>query len=115
MDESACVFCKIFRREIQADEVSRTDDVLVFRDANPQAPTHLLAIPRRHVIDLGDFVAAADPREVGDLFTIASQHGRAASPGGYRIVTNEGRDAGQTVFHLHLHVLAGRAFRWPPG
>ena len=115
MDEANCLFCKIFRRDIHADEVLRTDDVLVFRDLNSQAPTHLLAIPRRHANDLGDFVAAAEPREVGDLFTIASQQGRAASPEGYRIVVNEGRQAGQTVFHLHLHVLAGRAFTWPPG
>jgi histidine triad (HIT) family protein len=109
------VFCKIFAREIRADEVVRTDDVLVFRDANPQAPTHLLAIPRRHVTDLGSFVAEAEPHEVGDFFTVASQAGRAASPSGYRIVTNEGPDAGQTVFHLHAHVLAGRALGWPPG
>ncbi len=115
MEDADCLFCKIFRREIQADEVTRTDDVLVFRDRNPQAPTHLLAIPRRHSRDLGDFVAASDAREVGDLFSIASQQGRAASSGGYRIVVNEGALAGQTVFHLHLHVLAGRRFTWPPG
>ena len=115
MDETNCIFCKIFRREIQSDEVVRTDDVLVFRDTNPKAPTHLLAIPRRHETDLGDFVAAADPHEVGHLFTVAAQQGRAASPSGYRVVVNEGRDAGQTVFHLHLHVLAGRALGWPPG
>ena len=115
MDEATCLFCKIFRGEIRADEVVRTEDVLVFRDLKPQAPAHLLAIPRRHANDLGDFVAAAESREVGDLFTIASQQGRAASSSGYRIVVNEGRDAGQTVFHVHLHILAGRPFAWPAG
>ncbi len=110
-----CLFCKIFARAIPSREVNRTDDVLVFEDVNPQAPTHLLVIPKRHARDLGDFVAAAEPREVGDLFAIASQAGRAASSTGYRIVANEGREAGQTVFHLHLHVLAGRPLGWPPG
>jgi len=110
-----CVFCKIFRKEIPANEVLRTDDALIFRDLNAQAPTHLLVIPRRHAESLGDFVAAAEPHEVGDLFALASQAGRDASAGGYRIVVNEGPDAGQSVFHLHLHVLAGRHMAWPPG
>ncbi len=109
------MFCKIFRREIPSQEVLRTDDVLVFADLHPHAPTHVLAIPKRHAQNLGAFVASATPAEVGDLFTIASNVGRAASPGGYRIVVNEGPDAGQTVFHLHLHVLAGRSLGWPPG
>jgi histidine triad (HIT) family protein len=110
-----CVFCKIFAGEIKAEEVTRTDEALVFRDLNPQAPTHLLVIPKRHATNLGDFVAAAEPAEVGDLFAVASKAGRAAAGGGYRIVVNEGPDAGQSVFHLHLHVLAGRALDWPPG
>lgn len=114
-DESNCIFCKIFRGEIPAHEVVRTDDVLAFRDLSPQAPTHLLVIPKRHAADLGTFVAAADPAETGDLFAVASRAGRAASAGGYRIVVNEGPDAGQTVFHVHLHVLAGRDLTWPPG
>ncbi len=113
--DPACVFCKIFSGAIPATEVARTPDVLIFRDLNPQAPSHLLAIPRRHAVDLGDFVAAAQPAEVGDLFAEASRAGRAASSSGYRIVVNEGVDAGQTVFHLHLHILAGRALGWPPG
>jgi histidine triad (HIT) family protein len=112
---SDCIFCKIFAGEIPAKEVERTDDVLVFRDLNPQAPHHLLVIPKRHATDLGDFVAAARSEEVGDLFAAASRAGRAASPSGYRVVVNEGVDAGQTVFHLHLHVLAGRNLDWPPG
>ena len=115
MNEADCIFCKIFRKEIPANEVLRTDDALVFRDLNPQAPSHMLVIPRRHATDLGSFVAAADPAEVGHLFALASQAGRDASSGGYRVVVNEGPDAGQTVFHLHLHVLAGRRMSWPPG
>jgi histidine triad (HIT) family protein len=114
-DVTDCVFCKIFAGAIPADVVARTDDVLVFRDLNPQAPTHLLVIPKRHAADLGSFVAEASAAETGDLFAAASRAGRAASPGGYRVIVNEGRDAGQTVFHLHLHVLAGRALEWPPG
>jgi histidine triad (HIT) family protein len=110
-----CVFCKIFRGEIPAKEVKRTEDVLVFRDLNPQAPEHVLVIPKRHETDLGDFVANATAAEVGHLFTVASNVGRELSPGGYRVVTNEGALAGQTVFHLHLHVLGGRALLWPPG
>ena len=110
-----CIFCKIFAGTIRADEVARTDDVLVFRDTAPRAPHHLLVIPKRHATNLGDFVAAAAPEEVGDLFAAASRAGRAASESGYRVVVNEGVDAGQTVFHLHLHVLAGRNLEWPPG
>ncbi len=113
--ETNCIFCKIFRGEIGATEVIRTDDVLVFRDLAAKAPTHLLAIPRRHASNLGDFVAAATPHEVGDLFTVASNAGRAETSNGYRVVVNEGIDGGQTVHHLHLHVLGGRAMGWPPG
>jgi histidine triad (HIT) family protein len=110
-----CPFCKIFSGSIPAKIVARSEHSLVFADLNPQAPTHLLAIPRRHALDLGDFVATAEAEEVLDLFRLASEAGRAASPTGYRVVTNEGVDAGQSVFHLHLHVLAGRALAWPPG
>lgn len=110
-----CVFCKIFRGEIPVREVSRTADALVFHDANPQAPHHLLAIPKRHVADLTEFVASADAREVGDLFAVAARAGHAEAPDGYRVVVNKGSDGGQTVFHLHVHVLGGRRLRWPPG
>ena len=114
-DDANCVFCKIFRGEIQAQEVTRTENALVFRDLNPQAPSHLLVIPKRHVNDLGDFVAQAGHEEIAELLTLASNAGRANSPGGYRVVINEGLEAGQTVFHLHLHVLSGRKMHWPPG
>jgi histidine triad (HIT) family protein len=110
-----CVFCKVFSGDIKSEEVIRTEDALVFRDLNPQAPAHLLVVPKRHASNLGDFVAEAEPHEVGELFALASRAGREAGPDGYRIVVNEGHDAGQTVFHLHLHVLAGRRMKWPPG
>jgi histidine triad (HIT) family protein len=112
---ATCAFCKIFRKELPAQEVVRTDDALVFKDIRPQAPMHLLVIPKRHAAHLGDFVAAAGKDEIAELFTLASQIGREYARDGYRVVVNEGRDGGQTVYHLHLHVLAGRRLTWPPG
>ncbi len=114
-DPATCIFCKIVAGQIPAKIVARTDHALAFLDLNPQAPTHALVIPLRHVEHLGEFVESATPEEAHDLFSLASQIGREASETGYRVVTNEGRDGGQTVFHLHLHVLAGRALGWPPG
>jgi histidine triad (HIT) family protein len=110
-----CVFCKIVRKEIPATEFARTVAGLVIADIHPQAPTHLIVIPTRHVATLGDLAAAADSHELGSLLSLASKAGRDASPSGYRVVINEGPDAGQLVFHLHMHVLAGRSFGWPPG
>jgi histidine triad (HIT) family protein len=114
-DSADCIFCRIVRGEIPAQEVARTDEALAFRDLNPQAPTHILVVPLRHAANLGDFVAAAERDEVGHVLALASRLGREASPNGYRVVVNEGADGGQTVHHLHLHVLAGRAMHWPPG
>jgi diadenosine tetraphosphate (Ap4A) HIT family hydrolase len=114
-DDPNCIFCKIVRGDIPAKEAGRNDVAIAFADVNPVAPVHYLVIPRRHAADLGDFAEASGDHEVGALFRLASQLGREASPSGYRLVTNEGRDAGQTVFHLHVHVLAGRAMAWPPG
>lgn len=112
---SDCIFCKIVAGEIPAIELERTPNAVVVRDRNPQAPTHVLVIPTRHAANLGDFVADASSAEVGSLFALASKAGRAASGSGHRIVVNEGADGGQTVHHLHLHVLAGRHMTWPPG
>ena len=113
--EAACIFCRIVRGEIPANEVARTADAVAFRDLNPQAPAHILVVPVRHFANLGDFVAASAHDEVGHVLALASRVGREASPNGYRVVINEGVDGGQTVSHLHLHVLAGRAMHWPPG
>jgi histidine triad (HIT) family protein len=110
-----CLFCRIVAKDVYADEVERTADAIVIRDQNPKAPAHLLVIPTRHAANLGDFVASSTLGEVGSLFALASKAGRDVSERGYRVVVNEGDDAGQTVHHLHLHVLAGRSMNWPPG
>jgi histidine triad (HIT) family protein len=110
-----CIFCRIVAKEIPAREIARTDDAIVIADVNPKAPTHLLVIPTRHFENLGDFATQATPHELGSLFALAAKFGREAPGDGYRVVVNEGPDGGQTVFHLHLHVLAGRHMSWPPG
>jgi histidine triad (HIT) family protein len=113
--DDTCLFCKIVRREIPADEVLRDEHVVAFRDLNPQAPTHVLVVPTEHAADLSDFVASADREGAARLLSAASEIGRRFGRDGYRVVVNEGPDGGQTVHHLHLHVLAGRHMTWPPG
>ncbi|BDE06348.1 histidine triad nucleotide-binding protein [Vulcanimicrobium alpinum] len=110
-----CLFCKIVRKEIAANEVLRDDHVVAFHDLNPQAPTHVLVIPTSHAQDLSAFTAGADAEQAARLLHAAAEIGARFGPGGYRVVMNQGRDAGQSVFHLHAHVLAGRAMAWPPG
>ena len=111
-----CLFCKIIGGEIPADIVFQTDTVIAFRDINPQAPTHILIIPGRHISTVND-ITDEDTQLVGSLFTaareIAAQEGLADD--GYRVVMNCGEGAGQSVFHIHLHLLGGRALGWPPG
>jgi len=111
---SDCLFCKIVAGQIPAAIVKRGERLLAFRDINPQAPTHLLVIPTEHVASLDD---ATDARALGDLLLfareLAREQGLAAA--GYRVVLNTNADGGQTVFHLHAHLLGGRAMRWPPG
>jgi histidine triad (HIT) family protein len=111
-----CIFCRIAAGEAPAKIVLADDDVVAFHDLAPRAPTHVLVIPRRHIVSL----AHATPEEseiVGKLMLagaeVARQTGIADS--GYRVVTNCGAEAGQSVFHIHLHVLGGRRFTWPPG
>jgi histidine triad (HIT) family protein len=112
-----CLFCKMASGEIPVTTVKRTADALAFRDINPQAPTHLLVIPIRHYAAVRDAKDAEGERVLGRLlaFTaeLATEQGLDAK--GYRIVTNTGPDAGQSVDHLHLHLLGGRKFNWPPG
>jgi histidine triad (HIT) family protein len=113
--DPGCLFCRIVAGEIPSDRVHEDDEVVAFRDINPQAPTHVLAIPRRHIADaraLGDGDGPLVERLFEVLRDIADAEGL---DGGYRIVTNVGLDAGQTVFHLHFHLLGGRAMNWPPG
>ncbi|HGG60731.1 MAG TPA: histidine triad nucleotide-binding protein [Gammaproteobacteria bacterium] len=111
-----CIFCKIASGEIPAEIVHDNDGVVVFRDLNPQAPTHLLAIPRQHIATINDL--EPDHAElVGKLYlaakAVAADEGLAER--GYRTVMNCGEEAGQTVFHIHLHILGGRPMQWPPG
>ena len=111
-----CLFCRIMNREIQATIVYEDDHVVAFNDINPQGPTHVLVVPRRHIETLND-LTPDDDQLVGELIrraaAIAKQRGIAA--GGYRTVFNTNREAGQTVFHIHLHLIGGRTLHWPPG
>ncbi|HYJ69123.1 MAG TPA: histidine triad nucleotide-binding protein [Nocardioidaceae bacterium] len=110
-----CLFCRIVAGDIPAEVVRESEHTVAFRDLNPQAPTHVLVIPRRHEPDIGSLVAAA-PDEAATLLSeargVADQEG---ADDNYRLVFNTGADANQTVFHCHAHVLAGRSFTWPPG
>ena len=110
------LFSKIIRREIPADIVYEDDDVLGFRDVNPQAPVHVLFVPKTPIATLND-LTDADALAVGKLVLAASRFAKAQgfAENGYRCVINCNRDGGQTVFHLHLHLLAGRPMHWPPG
>jgi histidine triad (HIT) family protein len=111
-----CLFCKIVAGEIPATVVMSTDTTLAFRDINPQAPTHVVVVPRAHYPDAAA-LAAADPALAGEVLragaAVAQQEGVVES--GYRMVFNTGAGAGQSVFHVHLHVLGGRPITWPPG
>jgi histidine triad (HIT) family protein len=113
---SNCIFCRIASGEIPANVVYEDEHVVAFRDLNPQAPTHVLVVPRRHIATLND-VGEADAELIGRMYlaaqAVAARDG-IAEPG-YRTVFNCNADAGQTVFHLHLHVLGGRVLEWPPG
>jgi histidine triad (HIT) family protein len=114
-DSQSCPFCRIVRGEIPAAVVFESDHSVAFRDLDPQAPTHILVIPRRHVPSLAELATAA-PEELVDVVTsvdaVARQDGLER---GYRVVANTGPDAHQTVFHAHVHVLGGRVMTWPPG
>ena len=112
---SDCLFCKIMRKEIPAKIVHEDDEIFAFEDISPQAPTHIVICPRKHVASLNDAVAE-DQIVLGKLHLVAAQIARERNLlDGYRTVINNGRGAGQSVFHLHLHLLGGRHFRWPPG
>ncbi len=110
-----CIFCRIVAGEIPAKVVHQDDEIVALRDANPQAPVHLLLVPRRHIASLND-VEAADGPLLGRLLLVAQELATSEGVGeGYRLVNNCGRTAGQSVFHLHLHLLGGRPMGWPPG
>lgn len=115
MSTQDCLFCRIVAGDIPADIVSETERTVAFRDINPQAPTHVLVVPRDHHRDAAA-LAAADPALLAELVGVAARvSADAGHPDDYRLVFNTGAGAGQTVFHTHLHVLAGRPLAWPPG
>jgi len=113
---SDCLFCKIAAGQIPAKIVHQDDDTVAFMDINPQAPTHFLVIPRKHIASLNE-LTPADDALLGKVYRtaarLAAEQGIAAE--GWRAVVNTNRGAGQTVFHVHVHVLGGRALTWPPG
>ncbi len=116
MTNPDCLFCRIVAGEIPADVVHRTEDLLAFRDISPQAPVHILVIPTEHITSLE--VALDDHRDVlGEMMLAARDIARTegVAEAGYRTVMNTGDDGGQTVRHVHLHLLGGRALKWPPG
>ena len=113
MNQSSCLFCKIASGQIPSKKVFEDDRIYAFEDINPQAPTHILLVPKKHFVDLHD--GAQDPGLLGEILArsaaIASERGIRD----YRLVANSGAKAGQAVFHLHFHVLGGRRMGWPPG
>jgi histidine triad (HIT) family protein len=109
-----CLFCGIAAGEIDADVVHATERTVAFRDLNAQAPTHVLVVPRDHYADAAE-LAAGDPQTAAELVTTAAAVATAEGHDDYRLVFNTGAGAGQSVFHTHLHLLAGRPFTWPPG
>lgn len=112
----ACLFCKIANKEIPAKIAHEDDDLVAFHDINPVAPTHVLVIPKRHIVSLAD-ATDGDEALLGKMLLaakkIAAQQGIDAS--GFRTVLNSGPNAGQSVFHVHMHILGGRPMAWPPG
>jgi histidine triad (HIT) family protein len=113
---SDCLFCKIIGGQIPGNIVFQDDQLIAFKDINPQAPLHVLIVPRRHIASLND-LTPDDDALVGSMFRAAAALAKENGFGerGYRTVFNTNREAGQTVFHIHLHLLGGRALAWPPG
>jgi histidine triad (HIT) family protein len=111
-----CLFCRIARGEIPAQKVAENDHALAFRDITPQAPTHVLVIPKTHVADSAAELGTSQAAMLGAIFELAAQVARAEKlDQGWRLVTNVGAQGGQTVPHLHFHLLGGRSMQWPPG
>jgi histidine triad (HIT) family protein len=112
----SCLFCKIVTGEIRATILFEDNDIIAFPDINPQAPSHLLIIPKRHIATINDIVPT-DQQLIGKMVLIAKQlaHQAGQSLAGYRLVFNVNADGGQAVYHIHLHLLGGRQMIWPPG
>lgn len=111
-----CIFCRVVAGTIPAKMVAQDDRAAAFHDINPQAPTHILIIPKRHIASVA-VATPEDEADLGHLFTLARQiaHDQGLDEAGYRLVVNTGAAAGQTVFHIHVHLLGGRVLTWPPG
>lgn len=116
MTTSDCIFCKIIKREIPSSVIFENDEILAFEDIKPQAPVHILIIPKRHIVKTPD-LKDGDTILVGKLLLVARDlaHLKGLDESGYRIVLNSGADAGQEILHLHVHLMGGRKFSWPPG
>ena len=112
----SCIFCKIVSNEMKAELVYRDEQVTAFRDIHPVAPTHILLVPNRHIESVGA-LEAEDEQLMGHLFTVARKlaEEEQISQGGYRLITNTGTNGGQTVFHLHVHLIGGQRMRYPMG
>jgi len=111
-----CLFCSIVEGKIKANLVYQDDSIVAFKDIAPKAPVHILIIPRQHLVSVSD-IAEADRALIGQIFQVAARLAReqGIADSGYRVVVNSGADAGQSVFHLHYHLLGGRQMSWPPG
>jgi len=116
MAENDCLFCSILSGEIPADKVYEDEQAYAFRDINPQAPTHILIVPREHIESLND-AAPGDEAMLGHLLRLASKiaNQQGIAENGFRAVINTGAESGQSVWHLHVHLLGGRPMHWPPG
>jgi len=116
MEHNDCIFCKIVRGEAEAEIVYRDEQATAFRDVRPAAPTHVLVVPNRHIASVNELCAEDEP-QIGHLFTVARRIAEMENiqHGGYRLIINTGPHGGQTVFHLHLHVIGGRPMRYPMG
>ena len=111
---SDCLFCKIAQGDIPSDKLYEDDDVFVFRDIAPQAPVHFLVIPKKHIKGPSD-VESGNEELIGKMMRIGSQVAKQEGIEQFRVVFNNGAEAGQTVFHIHMHILGGRSLTWPPG
>lgn len=116
MSEPSCIFCRIARGEIPSKLAHEDQDVVAFHDIDPKAPVHVLVVPRKHIASIAQ-LDDADAALIGRLFTVARDLASTLriQKGGYRMVINAGPDAGQSVDHVHLHLLGGRTLKWPPG
>lgn len=111
-----CIFCKIINKEIDSQIVHEDDDVVAFKDNNPQAPVHTLIVPRKHIATVND-LQDSDAELIGKMYLVAKSMAEQENLAdrGYRMVLNCNREAGQSVFHIHVHLLGGRKMQWPPG